>query len=135
MNSSKFHRNTKQRRVILQELQKLTTHPTAADLYAIVRAQLPRISLGTVYRNLESMSQMGVICKLETSGKEARFDANPAKHYHLRCIRCGRIADLYDSPAVSVREDCCELNGWEILDHHLEFAGICPECRKLPGDK
>ena len=54
-----FQRQTRQREVILEELRKLTSHPTAADLYEIVRRRLPRVSLGTVYRNLELMSEMG----------------------------------------------------------------------------
>ncbi len=68
MNSNNSHRNTRQRRLILEELRKLKTHPTAASLYAIVRRRMPKISLGTVYRNLELLNQMGMIRKLDFSG-------------------------------------------------------------------
>ena len=72
--------------MILEELQKLRTHPTAAKLYAIVRRRMPKISLGTVYRNLELLNQMGMVRKLDFSGGEARYDGNVEDHDHLRCV-------------------------------------------------
>ena len=69
-------RTTRQRQVILEELQKLQSHPTAAALYEIVRRRVPKISLGTVYRNLELLARTGLIRKLEFAGAEARFDGN-----------------------------------------------------------
>ena len=63
---------TKQRKVILEELRKLKTHPSADEIYNIVRERLPRISLGTVYRNLEILSDAGVILKLDVAGSQKR---------------------------------------------------------------
>ena len=80
-----FQRVTRQRRVILEELRKLTSHPTAPALYEVVRRRLPRISLGTVYRNLELLARAGFIQRLDLQGAEARFDGNPEHHYHVRC--------------------------------------------------
>ena len=74
MRTNRLQRNSRQRQVILEELRKLTSHPTAAVLYAVVRRRLPKISLGTVYRNLELLARMGVVQKLELAGGEARFD-------------------------------------------------------------
>ncbi len=122
-------RMTKQRRVILEELQKLTLHPTAAELYEIVRKRLPKISLGTVYRNLELLAQNDIIQKLDISGTEARFDGNPDRHYHVRCVHCGRVGDLHDLPSDPLRKKIKEANGWEILGYRIEFVGIYPECR------
>ena len=126
----KFQRNTRQRQVILDELRKLTSHPTAADLYGIVRRHLPRISLGTVYRNLELLAQMDLIQKLQISGSEARFDGNPARHCHIRCVRCNQVGDLqevaYDPGGSYPRE----MDGHEVLGCRLEFFGVCPKCRK-----
>ena len=64
---------TRQRPVILEELKNLTTHPTADELYSMVRRRLPRISLGTVYRNLEILSEMGLAQKLESAGAQRRY--------------------------------------------------------------
>ncbi len=119
---------TKQRQVILEELQKLHTHPTAADLYHIVCQRLPRISLGTVYRNLELLVDSGVARKIQIGGREARFDATLNGHDHIFCIRCSRVDDLPDLPAA--REDVvqADVRGWQIRERRIEFAGICPDC-------
>ncbi len=79
-------RLTKQRKVIVEELTKSTDHPTAGDIYDTVRKRLPRISLATVYRNLELLAAHGVIQKLELCGSPARFDARRDGHYHIRCV-------------------------------------------------
>ena len=92
-------RNTRQRKVILEELKKLKCHPTATELYEAARSRIPKISLGTVYRNLELLASNGIIKKLEFSGAEARFDGNTSKHYHARCIHCGRVDDVCGLPA------------------------------------
>lgn len=122
-------RMTKQKKVILEELKKLDTHPTARELCGIVRKRLPKISLGTVYRNLELMSKQGIIRKLEVSGAEMCFDGNPANHYHLRCVVCGRVADA-DLPLLQGLEDSmAQKSDFEIITHNLEFLGVCPRCQ------
>ena len=121
-------RNTRQRQVVLEELRKLTSHPTAAQLYEITRARLPKISMGTVYRNLELLAQNVVIQKLQISGSEARFDGNPERHYHVRCVRCERVDDVHDLPDDFVKGEVKSLSGYEILECRLDFVGICPAC-------
>jgi len=121
-------RMTRQRRVILEELRKVNTHPSADEVYEMVRKRLPRISLGTVYRNLEVLSETGDIKKLEPGCSLKRFDGNPAEHFHIRCIRCDRIADV---PVASDFEiDLADMTPaeYEILGHRLEFFGLCPYC-------
>jgi Fur family ferric uptake transcriptional regulator len=86
-------RITPQREVILEQLRRADSHLTANEIYEMVRARLPRISLGTVYRNLEILSRLGIIQKLEVGGAQRRFDAKTKNHYHLRCLSCGRIDD------------------------------------------
>jgi Fe2+ or Zn2+ uptake regulation protein len=128
MASKTFQRNTRQRQVIQEELRKLTSHPTAVELYEIARVRLPRISLGTVYRNLELLAQMGVIRKLDFGGGEARFDGEAHQHYHVRCVRCGRVDDTHGLPPSPVKDDVRELAGYKILGFRLEFIGVCPDC-------
>ncbi|MCJ7604005.1 MAG: transcriptional repressor, partial [Desulfobulbaceae bacterium] len=69
-------RMTKQRQVILEELRKVKTHPTADDMYQMLRKKMPKISLGTVYRNLEILSESGIIQKLDVGGTQKRFDGD-----------------------------------------------------------
>lgn len=124
-------RETSQRKIILEELSKVTTHPTANEIYEIVRKRLPRISLGTVYRNLELLSKSGLIQKLEVAGTQKRFDGIAKNHYHIRCVRCGRLDDL-DLPALrSINQAATSVTNYEVMWHRLEFAGLCPECRGL----
>ena len=128
MISNDFHRNTRQRRIILEELQKLKTHPTAAGLYAIVRRKMPKISLGTVYRNLEFLSKKGMILKLDFGSDEARYDATVENHDHLRCVCCGRVEDAPGPPlkiSAGGKEDWSD---YKILGHRLEFFGVCQKC-------
>jgi len=121
-------RNTLQRKVILEELRSVTSHPTAVELYEMVRRRIPRISLGTVYRNLDLLTETGTIRKLDLGGSEARFDADITSHYHVRCVRCGRVDDAREVPAGLVQSAPPRLGGYEILGHRLEFVGICPQC-------
>ncbi len=122
-------RNTKQRQVILEELQKLESHPSAAALYETVRGRLPNISLGTVYRNLELLAEMGMIRKLHIGQAEARFDARTEAHYHVSCVECGRLDDVEDVSPGLVDDSIKSTKGFEIIGHHLQFFGRCPDCR------
>ncbi|HEB51171.1 MAG TPA: transcriptional repressor [Desulfobulbus sp.] len=123
-------RLTTQRQIILEELAKVKTHPTASELYDMVRKRLPRIGLGTVYRNLELMAENGMILKLEVGGTQKRFDATTEDHYHIRCSQCGRVDDI-DIPVIdSLVESAAESTEYQILGHHVEFTGICPDCQK-----
>lgn len=120
-------RMTRQRKVILEELRKVKTHPSADEVYEMVRKRLPRISLGTVYRNLEILSASGDIRKLEPGCPLKRFDGDTSEHCHIRCVRCDRIAD---APMPDVKLDLGKVksNDFEITGHRLEFFGLCSEC-------
>lgn len=122
-------RLTPQRSVILEELRKLRSHPTADELYALVRARIPHVSLGTVYRNLDLLSRSGIIVKLPLGGGQARYDGNLGRHNHVRCVGCGRVDDVHGSHVEGVKlpEDCA---GYTITDYRLEYFGRCPDCRE-----
>lgn len=132
MAEQKRRRNTRQRQVVLDELRKLATHPTAAELYELTRRRLPKISLGTVYRNLELLVRRGVIRKIETGDSEARFDGKVHRHHHVRCLRCGRVDDAHALLANPMNVIGGQVNDYEILGFRLEFVGVCRECRRQP---
>ena len=125
----KRERNTPQRRIILEELRRSISHPTAVELYEIVRRRLPRISLGTVYRNLELLSRKGTIQKLALGGTETRFDGNLAPHDHVRCVCCGGLDDVQGLPADLGLDELRKCGDYEILGRRLEFVGVCLDCR------
>lgn len=123
-------RMTNQREIILRELKKSKRHLSADELYDIVKKFMPRISLATVYRNLEILSEMGVIRKLEISGRQKRFDYDVSDHDHIYCALCHRVDNLnierdnVDSEQLGVEA------GYAITGYRVEVIGICPECRK-----
>ncbi|MFH1033130.1 MAG: transcriptional repressor [Pseudomonadota bacterium] len=125
---------TTQRQVILEELRKLKSHPTAGELCQIVRQRLPRISLGTVYRNLEILSRSGVVLKLDVAGLEMRFDGTVDNHYHVRCLGCGRVADVDMGLLEGLEQTIGQHSDFEVLGHRLEFVGHCPACRQAQAN-
>ncbi len=129
MNQAPGQRASRQREVILQELCSLRCHPTADELYERVRKVLPRVSLGPVYRNLELLTEKGVILKLGP-GDRRRFDGNAMPHPHVRCLACGRVDDI--APGLeppSLPEE--SLRGYLITGCNIEYTGICPDCRAV----
>ncbi|MDF1591682.1 MAG: transcriptional repressor [Desulfobacterales bacterium] len=123
-------RMTRQRQVILEELRKVKTHPSADELYEKVKRRLPRISLGTVYRNLEILTRLGEIQHVEIGGGMKRFDGNTHNHYHIRCARCARIDDVHIDPLKQVEDALDGYTDYQITGHRLEFVGLCRKCSK-----
>jgi len=121
-------RLTTQRQIILEELGKVTSHPTANEVYDMVRKRLPRIGLGTVYRNLELMAESGIILKIEVGGTQKRFDATVEDHYHIRCSSCGKVDDIDIAVQNQINETASACSNYKVLGHHIEFSGICEEC-------
>jgi Fe2+ or Zn2+ uptake regulation protein len=119
-----------QRDAILNDLRSLKTHPTAEDLYKRLRPRMPKISIGTVYRNLEQLSVAGIIRKLELSDRLRRFDGDLSPHFHRRCCSCGAVSDvpaerldaLFGELAAAAARHSCS-------GYHVEFTGVCGECR------
>jgi Fur family ferric uptake transcriptional regulator len=121
-------RLTSQRQVILEELQKVTSHPTASEVFDMVRKRLPRIGLGTVYRNLDLLAEKGIIKKLEAGGEQKRFDGDTSQHYHVRCVKCGRVEDIFIERSKELEKRAASYCNYKILDHHVQFSGICSKC-------
>lgn len=121
-------RMTHQREIILAELRKTTNHPTADELYEQVKKILPRISLATVYRNLEILSATGIIRKLEISGRQKRFDWELKEHNHIYCVQCHRVdnIELKRPPSLSVQPE--HGKGYKVSGCRIEFFGLCPQC-------
>lgn len=127
MMKSNMTRMTHQRRIILDELRRSRIHPTADALYEAVRRNLPRISLATVYRNLECMSRTGMITKIDF-GPQMRFDSNPEYHHHIFCLSCGRIDDVPPEAVIRLEFDPDAVKGYHMVGHSLHFFGVCNAC-------
>jgi len=125
-------RTTRQLKAVLEEMERFGSkhfHPTAAEVYSAVKKRLPRISLATVYRNLEKLAEQGEILKLSVPNAAARFDANTEPHHHIRCIVCGRVDDLPADISVKLPRGMSEVEGYEVVGYSVEVIGICKRCR------
>ena len=128
-------RHTRQRQIILEELQREKTHPSAQEIFARVRNRLPKISLGTVYRNLEQLAAHGLIRKVEGGGGQRRFDGDLSEHYHVRCLYRGRVDDAPLPMLSRLNQTFGKISDYAIMGHRLEFFGICPRCREAEPQK
>ena len=115
--------------MILEELRLCRNHPSADELYLRVRERLPRISLGTVYRNLELMASQGIISRFDASSGQKRFDPIAEQHCHFRCTACGKIEDI---PFATEFPRLDPNHPWvrkrKIQGARPEYFGLCPDC-------
>ena len=127
MERSSQTRQTRQRTLVLETLRSTKSHPTADWIFEEVRKQLPTISLGTVYRNLNLLRDAGTIRELRIHGRTARWDADTSPHGHFICTSCGEVRDVmglqpYDWQGLK------DLVGCNVTFQRCEFYGLCPKC-------
>jgi Fe2+ or Zn2+ uptake regulation protein len=123
---------TPQRQSIFRALSSSTVHPTAESVYAAVSAEMPTISLRTVYQTLNDLAAMGELSTLDLGTGSTRFDPNLEPHHHLVCDVCGRIDDLdVDFPSVVV-PSTGESAGFEVTATEIVFRGRCARCASQP---
>lgn len=113
---------SKQREAIIEVLRENRVHPTAKQVYELVRQKIPNISLGTVYRNLSELSVDGTILSLSVNDGFEHFDGDSTPHWHLHCRRCGKITDVpmgtdvlpkaADEIGFTAETFCCVVNGY-----------------------
>ena len=122
-------KHSRQRDCIKEFLMGRYDHPTADMVYAHVREEFPRISLGTVYRNLSLLSEIGEIRKITCNGPD-RFDANTAPHFHFTCTCCGAVSDLEFDQKPSFDGLTPKNFAGTIQLVSLDFSGTCEACTK-----
>lgn len=127
---AKKTRMTKQRKTILKVLKNTDIHPKADWIYDKVREEIPNISLGTVYRNLNVLAEHGEISVLDYGSTHSRYDGNPEPHYHLNCLKCGGVFDLDFKFELDLNEKINNNTKFKSFSHRLEFQGICPDCQQ-----
>jgi Fe2+ or Zn2+ uptake regulation protein len=121
-------RTTRQLEQVFAALQGDHTHPFAHEIYRRVHKKLPRISLGTVYRNLHSLVAEGKIRTLLLDEQGARFDPETRPHDHFVCERCGRVVDLFLRRARQVDLSSLAKQGYVVTTHDVTVHGICQVC-------
>ncbi|MGH2566782.1 MAG: Fur family transcriptional regulator [Bacteroidota bacterium] len=121
-------KRSKQREKIYQVLLRTRSHPTAEWVYEKVRVQIPRISLGTVYRNLHVLKEHGKVLELDFGEGFSRYDAFVDPHYHFLCESCGTVSDLEIPPQNDLHDRLRHSVKGTIRSHRLDFYGTCSAC-------
>jgi len=122
-------RQTRQRQAVIEVLRASRAHPDAAWIHGQVRAALPSVSLGTVYRTLDALVRDGVLMTIERAGQATRYDYRHAgeDHHHAVCRGCGAIFDV-DMSAVPDLPAAALPGGFQVTGVRLEFMGVCADC-------
>ncbi len=124
------HRITPQRLAILRVLANSEGHPSVEQIYARVKTDFPTTSLATVYKNVSLMKSLGEVLELGFSDDSNRYDGNkPYPHPHLVCTNCKKIIDPNLSMLQDLTQELVQETGFQILNHRMDFFGICPECQ------
>ena len=125
-------RNTIQRTLVLEAVNRLQCHATADEIYAEIAKEHPHSSRATVYRNLDLLAELGEIRKLEIPGAADRFDHRCHDHCHVRCETCGRVFDVDMEYVAGLEQNIRDAHGFAFTGYDILFRGIGPECRKKP---
>ena len=133
MESEKIlRRDTRQRRMVLSAVQARCDHPTAEQIYEDVHENDPKISPGTVYRNLNLLSEEGEICHVRVPGAD-RYDLRTEHHYHMFCTICRKVTDVPYPYNPKLNSLITRTTGYIINRHRMIFEGVCPECQTKQG--
>ena len=121
---------TPQRRVVIRTITSSHDHLTPADIYQQIHQEHPNIGLVTVYRTLDILDKLGLICKLHTGGNCPSYTiSTPEHHHHLICSNCGRVFDFTGHNLTKLEKRLSRESGFIINSHQLEFIGLCKACQ------
>jgi Fe2+ or Zn2+ uptake regulation protein len=129
LSSSGFH-FTQQRAAVFEFLRTVEYHPTADEVYLGVKNCLPKVSLATVYKNLEALIVAGLASKLTYGEGSARYDIRTDHHHHVRCTACGKVWDIEASENSAWLKKMKPKAGFQVTDYRLELLGNCRDCRQ-----
>ena len=128
----KFRRSgytlTSQRRAVLEALKEARGHPSAEDVYLIVKKKNPRVALGTVYQALSVLEEIGVIGSKHWSESPTRYDLNLEPHLDIRCVRCGEVAEIPGVELRELEEHIRDNTPYDVTRTTMVVEGLCPAC-------
>lgn len=128
----KFRRSgytlTSQRRAVLEALSEARGHPSAEDVYLVVKRKNPRVALGTVYQALSVLEKIGVIESKHWSDSPTRYDLNLVPHLDVRCIRCGEVAEVPGVEMGDIEQQIQANTPYEVTRTAMLIEGLCPKC-------
>jgi len=130
----KIERLTNQKKAILDYLRSTSVHPDAYEVYNVVKKKLPQISLATVYRNLDTMAEKGLIKEIRLKHDRSNYDGMDYRHNHFQCTKCDRVFNI-DGDVLLNFEKISESEVVGLVeDYSVMLSGICVNCKK-PGSR
>ena len=121
---------TPQRLAVYEVLSRTKAHPNAETIYNKLQPNYPTMSLATVYKTLDILSEIGLVQVLNVGEESFRYDANTESHPHVHCVQCGRVDDIFDVDDSEFMERLTQKTAYQLTGKQLYFYGICPSCQK-----
>ncbi len=122
---------SQQRNCILNIVLSDPIHPTAEQVYESARKIYPKISLGTVYRNLNQLAEHGILKKICSSYGNVRFDGRTDPHFHMICKDCQHVFDVELSEMLKLEEKIMDSLDFQVTQYEISIEGICSKCRRI----
>lgn len=119
---------TSQRRAVLEALSEARGHPSAEDVYLVVKRKNPRVALGTVYQALSVLEEIGVVESKHWSDSPTRYDLNLVPHLDVRCVRCGEVAEVPGVEMGDIEQQIQTNTPYEVTRATMLIEGLCPRC-------
>lgn len=125
-----IRKHSKQRTLVLNYMKQIDTHVSAEQVFDALNQDGKRISLATVYRNLDILSEMNEIKKIAHPVNGYVYDKTAEPHYHLHCVKCNRLFDAPNTYVSKLDAAMRSQSDWVIYSHSILFEGVCPMCAK-----
>jgi Fe2+ or Zn2+ uptake regulation protein len=119
---------TSQRRAVLEALKEFKGHPSAEEVYLVVKKRNPKVALGTVYQALSVLEEIGLIEAKHWSESPVRYDLNTDPHYDIRCTKCGEVAEISGVEFEDLAARVQEHTPYRVTSTALVIEGVCPDC-------
>lgn len=131
MTGSNFKLTTQRRLILKILLENLHDHPSAEEIYQLVRDQNPRVGLATVYRTLELFCELGILHELNFDNNCRRYELEQGDHHHhhLICLKCNKIVEFNDYILKDLEGDIQSRYDFDVVDHRIKFYGYCSDCK------
>lgn len=121
---------TSQRKAVLEALKEARGHPSAEDVYLVVKKKNPKVALGTVYQALSVLEEIGVIGAKHWSESPTRYDLNTQPHLDIRCRGCGEVSEIPGVELGELKAQIRDNTSYDVKRTTLVIEGLCPDCRE-----